>query len=312
MKFLIANYEFNNFFGGTQTWSLTMLQALRSLGHSAYLDAHVEKWDSEIAIDKAPRGFRPDVILVNGNQTLKKYKFENAVVCQVCHGILPDLEQPYRGADLYFAVSEEVEHHLQVSGFTCNAILRNPIIVPPQSTIRPIADNLETIAIISRRRQHELSHELAKHFNVLNLGNPPSRNIWEEAKTADLVIGTGRVAYEAMSKGKAVIVSGTNSGRQLNEWMDGYVTADNFYSIRKNNCSGRHYKKRVSNISDLLLETMKYTRESGIQNYNLVSRENDSQIIASYLVHRLNSLVNRRPTRYASKAKRILLRWYKQ
>ena len=48
MKFLIANYEFKNFFGGTQTWSLTMLQALRSQGHTAFLDAYVDQWDDEI------------------------------------------------------------------------------------------------------------------------------------------------------------------------------------------------------------------------------------------------------------------------
>ena len=307
MKFLIANYEFQNFFGGTQTWSLTMLQALRKLGHTAFLDAYVSHWDEEFVKHKAPPQFKPDVIIVNGNETLKKFRFENALLCQICHGILPILEQPKKGADMYFAVSEEVEQHIKSLGFKCSGILRNPIALPHPSSLAPIADELGTIAIISRRRMHVLSEELTRYFEVLNVGNPPSRNVWIDASSADLVIGTGRVAYEAMAHGKAVIISGTNSGRGVSEWMDGYVTEELFYNARKNNCSGRHYKKSTSKISELLNETEKYTKQSGMDNYSLIARENDAQVVASIFVETISSYTSR-PSSIYGKAKLFLRR----
>ena len=96
-----------------------MLHALRKLGHTTFLDAFVNEWDEKFIQYKASRQFKPEVIIVNGNETLKKFRFENALLCQICHGILPILEQPKKGADMYFAVSEEVEQHIKSLGFKC-------------------------------------------------------------------------------------------------------------------------------------------------------------------------------------------------
>ena len=284
-----------------------MLQALQSHVHTAFLGAYLDQWGDEIIKHKAPSNFSPDVIIINENETLKKFKFTNALLCQTCHGILPLMEQPKKGADMYFAVSEEVEQHIKTLGFKCNGILRNPISLPHPSSLAPIADKLGTIAIVSRRRMHVLGEELNRHFRVLNIGTPPSRNVWSEASSADLVIGTGRVAYEAMAQGKAVIVSGTNSGRGVSEWMDGYMTEELFYNARKNNCSGRHFKKSTSKISELLSETEKYTKQSGMDNYSLIARENDAQIVASIFLGTISGYTDR-PSSIYGKAKLFLRR----
>ncbi|GAH77777.1 unnamed protein product, partial [marine sediment metagenome] len=41
MRILIGVYELQSFWGGTQTWTLTMLKALKKLGHNVYIYTHL-------------------------------------------------------------------------------------------------------------------------------------------------------------------------------------------------------------------------------------------------------------------------------
>ncbi len=288
MKILIALYELANFFGGVQTWSLTMYHALRKLGHTVYFFTH------EAKINEAHKNLPFihngvfDLILCSSNAALREIgRFKGRKIF-ISHGILPELEQPVKGADIYIAVSEESAKNCKTKGFPVSKIIRNPIDCDGLHS-SACQGELKTIAFFDRRRNFAFVDEIKKcGFEVLEIGRPPTLKPEEHIMKADLVVARGRGAYEAMAMGKNVIVSGNNSGRSNVELMDGFVDDETFFRFRQNNLSGRYSQIQVSSVDVFLKEIERYNQKQGALNRNLIFEHNNSIKIANQFLELAN------------------------
>lgn len=284
MKILIANSEMENFFGGTQTWTITMVKVLRSLGYTVHFTGINGKIHKLFQPDFQPLLKQYDLLIANGNTTLRTFSKIAPVKILVSHGILPSIEQPIKGADIILGVSEEVELNIISKGFKCNGIIRNPIDLSKFKTSNPVKE-IKTIGFLDRRRKFPFIDKLSSKYEIIQIGNPPTPNIKEELDKCDLVVARGRGIYEAMALSKNVIVSGNNSGRSNNiEFMDGFVDNSTFYDYRKNNCSGRYNKIHVKNVDMFLEEINKASIEQGYNNRELMQKNNDARAIANQIL----------------------------
>jgi len=288
MKILIALYELKNFYGGVQTWSLTMYHALRKLGHTAYFFTH------EAKINKAHENLpfihngAFDLILCSSNVALREIGGFKGRKIFISHGILPELEQPIKGADIYIAVSEESARNCKTKGFPVSKIIRNPIDCD-RLCLSACHTELKMIAFFDRRRRFGFIDEIKEcGFEVLEIGRPPIPKPEEHIMKADLVVARGRGTYEAMAMGKNVIVSGNNSGRSNTELMDGFVDNGAFFKFRQNNLSGRYNRIQMSSIDIFLKEVEKYNQKQGTLNRNLIFEHNNSIKIANQFLELAN------------------------
>jgi len=280
MKILIALYELENFFGGVQTWAKGMYFALRKMGHDVHFLTHCPGYN--------PSDSDFDLILCNSNVALHDTRRFKGVKIFISHGILPQLEQPVKGADIYVAVSEEVADNCKAQGFPVDRVIRNPIDLD-EFPFSGCSEELKTIAFFDRRRKFKFKSGLVERgFRVIEIGNPPVVYVWRYLEEADLVVARGRGAYEAMAMGKNVIVSGNNSGRSKSELMDGFVDDETFFKFRQNNLSGRHKHIEVKSIDVFLKETEKYNQNQGVLNRNLIAENNNSKMIANQFLELVN------------------------
>ena len=281
MKILIALYEFEHFYGGTQTWSLTMYHALRNLGHTVYFFTHKIKINEAYKNLPFAHNTKFDLILCGSNITLKDLSEFKGKKVFVSHGILPPLERPVKGADVYIAVSEEIAANCKARGFAIHKIIRNPIDCD-KLYLSACRSELKMIAFFDRRRNFAFVDEIKKcGLEVLEIGRPPILKPEDHIMKADLVVARGRGAYEAMAMGKNVIVSGNNSGRSNVELMDGFVDNEAFFKFRQNNLSGRYNQIQVSSIDIFLKEIEKYNQKQGTLNRDLIFKYNNSTKIAN-------------------------------
>lgn len=288
MKILIALYELENFFGGVQTWSLTMYRALKKLDHEISFFTHSSKINKTYETLSFIRNGAFDLILCSSNVTLNDIKEFKGKKVFISHGVLPKLEQPIVGADIYIAVSEEIAENCKIKGFPVHKIIRNPIDCD-RFYFSGCGRELKTIAFFDRRRSFKFIHELKKKgFNIIEIGDPPTISPEEHMGSANLIVALGRRAYEAMAMGKNVIVSGNNSGRSDMEVMDGFVDNDTFFKFRRNNLSGRHNQIQVSSVEIFLKELEKYDQKQGISNRNLIFTYNNNENIAKQFLELVN------------------------
>lgn len=284
MNILIANGEMENFFGGTQTWTITMVKFLRELGHNVHFTGVNGRIHPSFRSEYQPLINRYDLLIANGNLAFNKFKNISPIKILILHGILPQMEQPVSGADILLGVSEEVENNITKRGFKCDGIIRNPIDLDKYTTTNPVKE-IKTIGFLDRRRRFPFIEELSNRFNVIQIGNPPTTQIKEELDKCDLVVARGRGIYEAMSLAKNVIVSGNNSGRGgKTEWMDGFVDDTTFYIYRENNCSGRKMKINVTNVDIFWEQIQKASVEQAQSNRLLMEKNNDARLIAKELL----------------------------
>lgn len=284
MNILIANGEMENFFGGTQTWTITMVKFLRELGHNVHFTGVNGRIHPSFRSEYQPLINRYDLLIANGNLAFNKFKNISPIKILILHGILPQMEQPISGADILLGVSEEVENNITKRGFKCNGIIRNPIDLDKYTTSNPVKE-IKTIGFLDRRRRFPFIEELSNRFNVIQIGNPPTTQIKEELDKCDLVVARGRGIYEAMSLSKNVIVSGNNSGRGgKTEWMDGFIDDTTFYIYRENNCSGRRMKINITNVDIFWEQIQKASVEQAQSNRLLMEKNNDARLIAKELL----------------------------
>jgi len=288
MKILIALYELENFFGGVQTWSITMYHALKKLGQDVYFFTHSNKINENYKRLPFVRNGDFDLILCNINIVLNDIKNFKGKKVFISHGILSKLAQPINGADIYIAVSEETAHACETTGFHIDKIIRNPIDCD-RFFFSSCRKELKTIAFFDRRRIFSFTDELKNYgFEVFEIGYPPILNPEVIIAKADLIVARGRGAYEAMAMGKNVIISGNDSGRSNTELMDGFVDNEMFFKFRRNNLSGRYNRITISSVDIFLKELGKYNNKQGSLNRKLILNHNNSQIIAKQFMELAN------------------------
>lgn len=259
MKILLTNNHLSQL-GGTETWVYTMAQELKRRGYQVGVYTKAKGYVSELLkdlIDDEPKGY--DLALINHNTCLgvdAKYKIFTS------HGTVPTLEIPYKGADVYVAVNENVAKKHNI-----DTIIKNPIDTELFKPITEIKDKPETILAITEEK-------LDLPYNVIY---PDRRkmNMSELINKADIVISLGRGCLEAMSCGRPVI---TWDKRPYWEARgDGYL--DDLSKL-KGNVAGQYARTDIN----ILEEIKKYNKEDGIINREYILENHDvRKIVDKYL-----------------------------
>lgn len=273
LRILLTNYNLS-WLGGTQTWVKTMAEELTRLGHDVHLFAGDNQYN--LFPDYARLDDNYDIAFINHNVCLTALDGLN-IKCRVftSHGIIPELEQPVKGADIYVSVSEEVQDNLSSKGFE-SVIIRNPIngwafqptTVSPKLSKVLFCSNYQGNALEVIKQASEGLVELRV------MGKDVQGSVQENMQWADLVIGLGRTAYEAMSMNKNVLIYDYNG-------CDGLVTPETAKEFRKNNCSGRRYKKQLT-PNDLRELYAKYDPNLKLRPY-ILENNNVERIAEQYL-----------------------------
>ncbi len=273
MKILLTNYSLQ-YRAGSETWTMTMFN---KLSKEYDVDVYVSKAGINALINASSDSKKHyDLALVNHNSCLHEisgWNIDKRVFTS--HGIIPKLEQPISGADIYVSVSEEVQSNLVDKGFE-SVIIRNPIDTD-YFIGSPGNDELKSILFLNN---HALKIDCRKMIRSACSGydfkilSGWETNVKENILWADLVISSGRGCYEALSCGKNVMI--------VNQFgCDGMVTEDNILELRKNNCSGRRYNYNWT-VRDIVNEFEKYNSGRNMREY-IVENNNVGIIAGEYL-----------------------------
>jgi hypothetical protein len=227
MKILLANVDLEKR-AGSEMWTVTMH---RHLSKEHDVDVYTSTGINNLIKSQSNKNKEYDLALINHNVCLRElsgWNIKHRIFTS--HGILPDLEQPIPGADVYVAVSEEVHANLTSKGFN-SYIIRNPIDTEYFSPL-PVNRKLERLLWMNNRAPNIKLVELASGGYEYRLQTWWSDGVKDAIQWADLVISSGRGIYEALSCGRNAMVV---------NWCgcDGMVTQQNIYDFRRCNCSGR-------------------------------------------------------------------------
>lgn len=241
MHILLANYIIGGQ-TGSETWTATLANELTKQGHqiSFFIPGSYIPQDIDLAI-------------INHNTCLAELKDLPCKKIFTSHGVIPDLEQPVEGADVYVSVSEEVQQNLKDKGYD-SVVIRNGIDLDKFYAITPVNEKLTSVLFSSnyqssaRLKVKLACEQLGIHFRDIG-GVYRTKDVLSAINRSDLIVGLGRTAYEAMACERNVLIYDYNGG-------DGLATPETLLEYRKNNCSGRRYKHdyTVEDIKELLTQ----------------------------------------------------------
>ncbi|GEQ86813.1 hypothetical protein ULMS_23210 [Patiriisocius marinistellae] len=283
-----------NALGGSETFVYTLIEALikRSNIHVEYFTLHkgiVSKNIEEVLGVSYMTKPKYDVIFANHNTTIP-YLHKKGFTIQICHGIFPVLEQPSPLANAHISISQEVQSHLAKKGFN-SLIVLNGININRFYPAKPINKTLTNVLSLCKTKEaNNVIKEACKisgvHFVEANMHKKKTWNVEEVINEADIVVGLGRSAYEAMSCGRPVIVF---DDRTYFESMgDGYIRNILGLSIQ-NNCSGR-YSKTTYTPALLASEMLKYKQEDGVYFKNFALKELNIDIMVDRYIEYWKSI----------------------
>ena len=262
---LVANHHLDKV-GGTESYTYAMAEELVKRGyHVEYFTFFRGEVSHRLEKDFSIRfmsGKKYDLILANHN-TCVNYLFGKGFVIQTCHGVFPELEQPSPNADAYVAISEEVKKHLQQLGYTSRVIL-NGINLERYRLLQPLHTQLTCVLSLCHSAMANAALEKAcegvgTKLIVVDKYNNPVWEVEQKINEADIVVGVGRSAYEAMACGRPVIIFDHRD--YYPSCGDGYVK-DRIGESILNNCSGRDSNRSYTALQ-LESELRKYDPADG-------------------------------------------------
>lgn len=277
MRIVLSNHSLFKL-GGSETWLRTMYNELVARGHVVHVYTPIHQlWLDIPTYD--PREYY-DLAIVNHSNCLEYLRDQRiGKIIHTSHGIIPQPEWPVEGADVYVSVSEEVQaNNLERFGIG-SIVIRNPIDTTTFAPTKPIGSQLKNILFLSNYGWTVLEtlRDGTATYNFRNVGGEHRQeNIWEVINWADMVVGLGRSAYEAMACARNVIIF---------DYMgaDGIVTPETIFEYRLKNCSGRtnHIKYTIEQFRD---ELGKYDPEYGpeLRDY-IIEHNNVTKVVDQYL-----------------------------
>lgn len=251
---LIANNQLLQT-GGSETYTYTIIKELLVRGFDVEYFTFMKgdfssRMEKEIGV-KFQSKKRYDLILANHNTCVEALMGFGFII-QTCHGVYPSLEQPSPCANFHVAISEEVQNHLALKGFV-SVVIMNGINVSKFYTRKAINKKLTNVLSLCQSDQaniflQKVCDSLGLNLAFLDKNVNPTWNVEDVINEADLVVGLGRSAYEAMACGRPVIIFDIRAYSE--SFADGYITYKLANSLTRN-CSGRFYKLKLTE------ETMK-------------------------------------------------------
>ncbi|MDT0647436.1 UDP-glycosyltransferase [Zunongwangia sp. F260] len=286
MKILLTNNHLDSI-GGTQTYTYALAKQLLTLGHDVQyftLQKGIisDKLEQDLGLKEKNRKSY-DLILANHNSTIEKV-WKLGTVFQTCHGIFPFLEQPSIFSDFYISISQEVQEHLAKKNLS-SVIIPNGIDCDVFYPTTPINKELRTV--LSLCQSNDANEKILKACVQLDIKlltyhdlGGKKWEIYELINKADLVIGLGRSAYDAMACGRPVIVY--DERPYMDPVGDGYLSHVLTESFSKN-CSGRYFGRKFT-PDDLIHELKKYEPKDGERLRSFIKNHLEVSIVtASYL-----------------------------
>lgn len=288
-KILIGTHHLDHI-GGSEAYTFDLIKALKNMEgiEVEYFTfdkgAVSQKIEEELQVSFMSQK-RYDLVIANHNTTVKEL-YGQSPILQVCHGIIPDLEQPSPLADYHVGISEEVSDHLVELGYP-NSVILNGIDVNMKKSIVPPKDELESVLSLCQSEKankllQKVCDDKGLEFNSFNKHVNPTLNIEKQINKADLVVGVGRSIYDAMACGRPCLIY-DNRGYNGNK-ADGYLRPRNFWKYVKNNCSGRYLNRKYTE-KDLIRELEKYNPQHGQELRNIAVENLNSQNMAVDLLH---------------------------
>lgn len=287
INILVANAKLSTL-GGSETFTYTLIEELSKRKN---LDVEYFTFKRGLVSERIENDFgvkfktkpKYDLILANHNTCVTEL-FNSGFIIQTCHGIYPKLEQPSYLANAHVSISEEVQGHLASLGFS-SKIIHNGINLNRFKITNPVNKKLNTVLSLCHS---ENANQMVKNvcddlqLNYLQ-AYKYGEAIWDIERIineADLVIGLGRSAYEAMACGRPVVVF--DDRNYFESCGDGYIR-DTLGLSLKNNCSGRYFNTKYT-IGSLKKEFLKYNNEDSTFYRNLAEKEfNVSKNLDLYL-----------------------------
>lgn len=266
MKILVASNQLNNL-GGSETFTFTLIEELVTRGYNVEyftfkLGLVSDRIEQDLKVSFMSKN-KYDLILANHNTCVEKL-YKLGYLIQTCHGIFPKLEQPSSKANAYVSISTEVQNHLGALGFP-SILIHNSINLKRFQSIKPTNKKLETVLSLCHSEDanafvKKACTDLRINFLKAYKYGDAIWNIEEKINEADLIVGLGRSAYEAMACGRPVLVY--DNRRYFESCGDGYVKDELGFSLR-NNCSGR-YSRQHFTLDLFKQELEKYNANDGL------------------------------------------------
>ncbi|MDM8176220.1 MULTISPECIES: glycosyltransferase family 4 protein [Olivibacter] len=254
--------------GGSELYTYDLIKALSEL-----LGIEVEyfTFDKGLISDKIEGELKVpfmskkkyDLIFANHNTTVREL-FSRAPIIQICHGVLPELEQPSPLADFHVAISEEVSLHLNELGYQNEVILNGIDIQTKKPTSSPNQKLKRVLSLCQSEKANialkEICASKGLDFSSYNKHKNPIIEVEKVINRFDLVVGIGRSIYDAMACGRPCLIY-DNRGYNGNR-ADGYLRPEKFWKYITKNCSGR-YLNRQYKETELIREMEKYDPKDG-------------------------------------------------
>lgn len=267
MNVLVGNNHLESI-GGSEMYTYDIIKSLsKKEGVSVeYFTFHRGKVSEKIEKDiEVP--FRSkdkyDLVLASHYPVIQELCLLGPTI-QVCHGIVPGLEEPNPLADIHVAVSQEIADSLKRKGFKSEVLL-NGLDLQTKNNSTPIHHTLiRILSLCQSEKANEVLREICKeegwHFTAFNKNVNPTFHIEDVINEHDMVIGLGRSCFDAMACGRPVVIY---DQREYNgNLADGYLHPELFDSFVLHNCSGRYAQKVLDKVA-LKKEILKYRPEDG-------------------------------------------------
>lgn len=307
MNILVSNHNLDRI-GGSETFTYTIIEELKRLGHQVeYFSFNKgfvsQKIENDLGVFYMSQN-KYDLIFANHNTTVTKL-YKKGFTIQTCHGIYPKLEQPSAMADAYVSISEEVQNHLALFDYP-SLLIRNSINLKrfkPENKPQKRLNNILSLchSVEANNFIEEVCEELSLNFFKAYKYENPVWEIEQKINEADLIIGLGRSAYEAMSCGRPVLIY--DSRRYFESYGDGYIRNKLGFSL-KNNCSGRYFKI-IFDKNKLKKELAKYSSLDSTYFREFSEKELDVKKNIKKYINYYHSLVENR--KEAKRIKKIKL-----
>lgn len=251
MKILLTNQSLQ-YVGGTEKWTYTMAKCLADRGHEIDVLTLMEGMTSERMVSFARIADKPlrpeyDLILANHGTAFYRTRETDGFKVFTSHGPTHRLEMPIGGADVYVGVSKEVVSRRLSESFPKDMlVITNGVDLtdfrPPSP--RPIRDVPHVLVACKSAEAGNLACAAAEASGcTVEPVHYLSEPVWDMAarmRGADMVVGAGRTAIEALACGANVLCYDMRS-KPHGPRTDGWITAVNVNHLAQVNFSTRAY-----------------------------------------------------------------------
>lgn len=228
MNILITNNHLSRT-GGTETWTFTMSEVLKRMGHNVEVftlqrGSFADNFNVPV-VEQPKESY--DLMLVNHNSCLNALKNVKGRKIFTCHGIVPSLEQPQKGADKYVAISEKTAEHIKDWDPT---IIRNGVDIERFKPTKPLRKDPHILVISDWSIPYKRIKEINPNTSWIGK-HSPRFDVENAINDHDIVVSIGRGRYEAMACGRVCLAYDERS--YVGPASQGIVTPENIDTVIK-------------------------------------------------------------------------------